>query len=120
MSLSVGRSASIQASSRNAEIQGSAIHITDPDRSQRDERRQQRQFDIIGSLPLELIIQVTHNLNATDVVRSRRVSKRWRAIFSSQPITTHVLRETITSLGLHPKDMEHSEHRPDVLFRMAT
>ncbi|KAL1976751.1 hypothetical protein VTN31DRAFT_3033 [Thermomyces dupontii] len=54
----------------------------------------------VGSLPLELLVQVVEYLDPEDILRSQGVSKRWRTIFSSDSIITRVLRETLAFLGL--------------------
>ncbi|KAL1997556.1 hypothetical protein VTN49DRAFT_87 [Thermomyces lanuginosus] len=64
---------------------------------------QQRRFDIVGSLPLELTIQVIRYLDCTDIIRSQRVSKQWHALLSSEAILKQSLREKLTSLGLDLK-----------------
>ncbi|KAL1973754.1 hypothetical protein VTN31DRAFT_5314 [Thermomyces dupontii] len=58
-------------------------------------------YDIVGSLPLELLINVVERLDVADIVRSQRVSKRWRKILSCDTIIAHILRETLDFLDLH-------------------
>ncbi|KAL1973755.1 hypothetical protein VTN31DRAFT_5315 [Thermomyces dupontii] len=57
-------------------------------------------YDIVGSLPLELLVQIVEYLDLEDIVRSQRVSKRWRTIFSCRPIIAPFLREALAFLGL--------------------
>lgn len=39
-------------------------------------REQHAYYDIVGSLPLELVVSVVEYLDETDIVRSRRVRTR--------------------------------------------
>ncbi|KAL1995421.1 hypothetical protein VTN49DRAFT_1608 [Thermomyces lanuginosus] len=57
-------------------------------------------YDIVGSLPLELLIYVAEYLSLEDIVRNQRVSKRWHTIFTCSAIIAPVLRETLAFLDL--------------------
>ncbi|KAL1997088.1 hypothetical protein VTN49DRAFT_7953 [Thermomyces lanuginosus] len=57
-------------------------------------------YDIVGSLPLELLAQVVEYLDLEDIFRSQRVSKQWRTIFSCDTIIKPILRQTLAFLGL--------------------
>ncbi|KAL1972632.1 hypothetical protein VTN31DRAFT_7046 [Thermomyces dupontii] len=57
-------------------------------------------FDIVSSLPLELVIPIVEYLDQADVLRCQRVSKRWHSIFSSNAIINAVLPNTLAALGL--------------------
>ncbi|KAL1995645.1 hypothetical protein VTN49DRAFT_1832 [Thermomyces lanuginosus] len=61
-------------------------------------------YDIVGSLPLELLINVVEHLDPEDIARNQRVSRRWRTIFSCDTITTCALLETFEFLGLEEMD----------------
>lgn len=112
----------------------------DSDRLRSPEWGQRDRFDIIGSLPLELLVQVLQYLDLTDIVRSQRVhfshsltaievtiltrgdlylqvSKKWRRVFSSDIIIKPILRETIAFLGLNSKDADRADVNATSYFR---
>ncbi|KAL1973996.1 hypothetical protein VTN31DRAFT_5556 [Thermomyces dupontii] len=62
-------------------------------------RGQHKRYDIVGSLPLELVIHVVEYLDEVDIVRSQRVSKRWRAIISCNGVIRSVLPQTPCGIG---------------------
>ncbi|KAL1990135.1 hypothetical protein VTN49DRAFT_5974 [Thermomyces lanuginosus] len=63
-------------------------------------------YDIVGSLPPELVAQVVQYLGCVeDILRGQSVSKRWRTIFSSNAIIAPFLRETFAFLGLDSDDV---------------
>ncbi|KAL1995420.1 hypothetical protein VTN49DRAFT_1607 [Thermomyces lanuginosus] len=57
-------------------------------------------YDIVGSLPLELLLYVMKHLDLEDIVQNQRVSKRWRTIFSCHAVIEPALRETLAFLDL--------------------
>ncbi|KAL1994047.1 hypothetical protein VTN49DRAFT_2716 [Thermomyces lanuginosus] len=68
-----------------------------------------REYDIIGSLPLDLLLEIVGYLEPADIVRSRRASKRWQSIFSSDTITTFLLRRTLAFLNIDGANVAASD-----------
>ncbi|KAL1991332.1 hypothetical protein VTN49DRAFT_5324 [Thermomyces lanuginosus] len=67
--------------------------------------RFEKRFDIIGSLPLQVLLLVAENLEPRDIFRCPRVSKRWRSILSSDAVIKQALRSTLAFLELETKDV---------------
>lgn len=57
-------------------------------------------YDILGALPLELVLGITTYLSLPDLVRLRRVSKRWLGILTSSAFIKSVLQECDPTGGL--------------------
>ncbi|KAL1996816.1 hypothetical protein VTN49DRAFT_7681 [Thermomyces lanuginosus] len=70
-----------------------------------DQIRYKKYYDIVGSLPLELLLKIVEDLEPADIVRSQRVSKQWRSILSSDAITKFVLRQTLAFLNIDRADI---------------
>ncbi|KAL1993228.1 hypothetical protein VTN49DRAFT_3177 [Thermomyces lanuginosus] len=63
-------------------------------------------YDIVGSLPFEIVLEIVKYLDPNDIVRNQRVSKRWRSIFSSDGIVEHSLRRALTLFHLGDNDLQ--------------
>ncbi|KAH8690957.1 hypothetical protein BGW36DRAFT_389670 [Talaromyces proteolyticus] len=50
------------------------------------------QRDIVGCLPLEIVVEIAQYLEPRDILRFQRVSKRWRTVLSSNNIYIPILR----------------------------
>ncbi|KAL1992107.1 hypothetical protein VTN49DRAFT_4139 [Thermomyces lanuginosus] len=66
-------------------------------------------YDIVGSLPLELVLTIAEYLEPADIVRYRKVSKRWRSTFSSDEIIMAALRKTLTFLNIENTEVSAAE-----------
>ncbi|KAL1973068.1 hypothetical protein VTN31DRAFT_6610 [Thermomyces dupontii] len=112
MAPSVGRAAPESASPGTAGVFVSMdlrTHHDAKDRYDIMEARSQRKSrvrycDIVGSLPPEILLQIVERLDPADIVQSQKVSKRWRYIFSSDAITSLVLRRTLAFLNTKEKE----------------
>lgn len=51
------------------------------EKPEQTQMKPQHQFDIVGSLPLELVMNVARFLNPTDVIRSQRVRSSLHLLF---------------------------------------
>ncbi|KAK6501108.1 hypothetical protein TWF481_008956 [Arthrobotrys musiformis] len=49
-------------------------------------------FDIFGSLPLEISLQIAEALDPTDIINLRRVSSRWKSLLSSPHLARKVVQ----------------------------
>ncbi|KAL1977034.1 hypothetical protein VTN31DRAFT_3316 [Thermomyces dupontii] len=72
-------------------------------------------YDIVGSLPLELLVRVVEYLDLEDVVRIHGVSKKWRTIFSCKTVITPFLRETLKFLDLDQDGITTDEAIADAM-----
>ncbi|KAL1992106.1 hypothetical protein VTN49DRAFT_4138 [Thermomyces lanuginosus] len=66
-------------------------------------------YDIVGSLPLELVLDIAEYLEPADIVRYQKVSKRWRSIFSSDDIVMALLRKTLALLNIENTEISSAE-----------
>ncbi|KAF3387136.1 hypothetical protein F1880_000035 [Penicillium rolfsii] len=53
------------------------------------------QYDILGRLPLEIAFMVMENLSLTEIIRFRRVSRRWNHLLSSPQVCMAAVRATL-------------------------
>ncbi|KAL1973897.1 hypothetical protein VTN31DRAFT_5457 [Thermomyces dupontii] len=70
-----------------------------------EQLRSKYSYDIIGSLPLAVLLLVTEYLEPWDIVRSQRVSKRWRSVLSCDAVIKQALRSTLAFLELETEDV---------------
>ncbi|KAL1976132.1 hypothetical protein VTN31DRAFT_2414 [Thermomyces dupontii] len=66
----------------------------------------QSRHDIVGSLPLELVVHVVEYLDQADIIRSQRVSRRWRSVLSSNTLIKSVQCRTLAALGLEATNVK--------------
>jgi len=66
-------------------------------------REQDFRHDIVGTLPLELVIQILQEVDLRTAFLSRRVSKKWAIILSSPRVVEAILRPWLSrgDPGLH-------------------
>ncbi|KAL1995472.1 hypothetical protein VTN49DRAFT_1659 [Thermomyces lanuginosus] len=90
-----------------------AVPKPSADRSTFEETRSQKirskVDDLVDSLPPEILIQISEYLDPADIVRSQRVSKLWRTIFSSEAVIRHALRRSLVFLGLDGKNVSTND-----------
>lgn len=98
-----------------------------------------KNHDIIGSMLLDLQLEVVQYLDPADVARSQRVrivyltmfnvcfnrlrpsqvSRKWRSIFSSDAVTKLVLRQTLASLNMEGTDVSAADKMNYFRWHMA-
>lgn len=91
----------------------------------RNEVRQLRQWsheqdfrhDIVGMLPLELVIQILQEVDLRTAFRSRRVSKKWAMVLSSSHIVEAILRPWLSrdDPGLHTAEGRPSQTASSIM-----
>ena len=72
----------------------------------------ERPCDIFGALPLELTSRIASCLELKDLVRIRRVSKRWQQLTLSEPLMASLIRlwDPTNTLSLEmPEGVSHDE-----------
>ncbi|KAL1989677.1 hypothetical protein VTN49DRAFT_6874 [Thermomyces lanuginosus] len=76
-----------------------------------------KEYDIVCSLPLELLLEIVQYLEPAGVVGNQRVSKRWRSVFSSDTVIKLAMRQTLAFLGLNDTDVRGAATEATAYFR---